>query len=87
MTIKKFLPLLLSSLMVYSLILLPIISGKSPVSCDGACTSTPQCNKICTSKGYKKGICHGSAHLFYICCCYAKFESQYDPSISSPPNY
>ncbi|XP_020868321.1 defensin-like protein 81 [Arabidopsis lyrata subsp. lyrata] len=87
MRTKKFLSLLLPSLMVFICFFFLIQIEKRPTSCDDKCNSTSQCNKIYTSKGYAKEICKRDLHLFYICYCFTKFESQVDPFIASPPNY
>ncbi|KAG7548187.1 hypothetical protein ISN44_As12g033920 [Arabidopsis suecica] len=92
MTTKKFSPFLLPSLMIFSLILMPMISALMQFKpyiepCLKGCRSQSECMQTCMSMGHPKGgDCLGDQYGRY-CCCIAGLVSQNESPISSLPNY
>ncbi|EOA17802.1 hypothetical protein CARUB_v10006196mg [Capsella rubella] len=84
MATKKFSSLILPLLMVLTLVLLPIISGKRRPCQDWryGCSSRVACNAKCLSLGYKGGDCVMFA--FPVCCCKINQQLQDDTPTSSP---
>ncbi|CAN7060468.1 unnamed protein product [Brassica rapa subsp. trilocularis] len=80
MTTNKFSSLLLFSLMVSTLILLPMASGKIRVCPERRppCKASKACIQNCKNFGYRTGGCE-EIYADVYCCCVDKLKSQDNP--------